>query len=55
MEEGERSICYFYLLEKCRRVDQIICSFIKENFDIIFELKDFLKEIYNFYKDLYFV
>ena len=51
--EGERSIRYFYSLEKCRRADQTIHNLTKENLDTIFEPQDLLKETYHFYKELY--
>jgi len=52
-EEGERSMRYFYVLEKRKQANHSMKTLTKDNLDTITDIRDILSETYYFNKDLY--
>ena len=53
MEEGEKSIRCFLLLEKSRRTNETIRVVTKDNFYTVTEIKDLVSETRTFCQNLY--
>ena len=51
-EEGEKSTCYFYSLEKSQQANHTIKTLTKDNMDTTSDTYDIISETYHFYKSL---
>ena len=53
VEQGEKSTRYFYSLEKRRQAEKTIKMLTKDNNDTVTDQGNIMKEVHNFYKELY--
>ena len=52
-EEGERSTCYFFLLEKKQNAEQTVRLLTRENIDTVKDMKGLFFETQAFYRVLF--